>query len=65
MSNKLNEFRLSTTDSAIGGVCGGLAKYTGSPAWFIRMMFVESVLFLGIGILPYILLWIFVPNEGS
>lgn len=46
----------------IGGVCSGLANYFGwkDPLW-VRLGFVLSVLGFGIGILPYVILWIAVP----
>lgn len=55
--------RRSQRDRWIGGVCGGLATYTGTESWIWRLLFAISVLFAGFGILPYLLLWIFVPQE--
>ena len=59
----LNEFRLSTTNKWIGGVCGGLASLTNVPAWTWRILFLLTALLHGIGVLVYILLWIFVPIQ--
>lgn len=59
----LNRFRLSTTDKWIGGVCGGLAAQTNIPAWSWRILFLLMVLLHGVGLLIYILLWIFVPVQ--
>ena len=59
----LNQFRLSTTDKWIGGICGGLATLTSVPAWSWRILFVLTALLHGIGVLVYILLWIFVPVQ--
>jgi phage shock protein PspC (stress-responsive transcriptional regulator) len=47
--------------SWIGGVCGGLAYWLGIPAWLIRLAVTVAILFYGISLLPYILLWIFMP----
>jgi phage shock protein PspC (stress-responsive transcriptional regulator) len=58
------QLRRSSTDRWLGGVCGGLAKASGSEAWIWRLIFTASVLFAGIGILAYVLLWIFVPPEA-
>ncbi len=55
--------RRSLQDRWIGGVCGGLATYTGTESWIWRLLFAVSVLFAGFGVLPYILLWIFVPED--
>ena len=59
----LNQFRLSTTDKWIGGVCGGLAELTSIPAWSWRILFLLTALLHGFGALVYILLWIFVPVQ--
>lgn len=59
----LNQFRLSTTDKWIGGICGGLATLTSVPAWSWRILFLLTALLHGIGVLVYILLWIFVPVQ--
>jgi len=61
----VNRFRRSTNDRWIGGVCGGLAKLTGVDSWVWRLLFVISVFFAGFGILPYVLLWIFVPSDDQ
>ena len=60
----LNQFRLSTTDKWIGGICGGLATLTSVPAWSWRILFLLTALLHGIGVLVYILLWIFVPVQA-
>lgn len=59
----LNQFRLSTTDKWIGGICGGLATLTNVPAWSWRILFLMTALLHGIGVLVYILLWILVPVQ--
>ena len=57
-------FQRSTTDRWIGGVCGGLADLTDVPAWTWRILFVLTALIHGIGLIVYILLWIFVPVQN-
>ena len=59
----LNQLRRSLTDRWIGGVCGGLAEMTGIPTWSWRVLFVLAALLHGMGLVLYILLWIFVPLE--
>ncbi len=61
----LNQFRLSTTDKWIGGICGGLATLTSVPAWTWRILFLLTALLHGMGVLVYILLWIFVPVQAA
>jgi phage shock protein C len=57
----LHRLSLSTTDKVIGGVCGGLGAHTGLPSWAWRVIFCVSVFYFGIGLLFYLLLWIFIP----
>lgn len=52
----------SRNDKMIGGVCGGLAEYFDVDPTIIRILFVVG-LFMGAGILAYIVLWIVVPEE--
>ena len=59
----LNNFRRSSGDRWIGGVCGGLAHLTGIESWAWRLILTVLLLFGGTGALLYILLWIFVPAE--
>ena len=59
----VNNLCRSTSDSWIGGVCGGVALTTGVESWIWRLIFVVLFLFGGTGLLLYILLWIFVPSE--
>jgi phage shock protein C len=59
-------YRRSSTDYWLGGVCGGLGKASGIETWIWRLIVTCSVVFLfGIGIIPYVLLWIFVPLDTS
>lgn len=60
---KLDELKLSGDDNLISGVCGGLGEFTGIPSWLWRLLFVASVMFFGMGLIPYILLWVFMPEE--
>ena len=59
----LSRLRRSINDRWIGGVCGGLAELTGIPTWSWRILFVLTALLHGLGLLMYILLWIFVPVQ--
>ncbi len=60
-ASTLRQLRRSTRDRWIGGVSGGLADATGIPSWSWRILFVLTALLHGIGVIMYILLWIFVP----
>ena len=59
----LNKLRRSRSDRWIGGVCGGIALMSGVDSWIWRLIFAMLFLFGGIGIVIYVLLWIFVPEE--
>ncbi len=63
--NVFTRLRRSSNDRWIGGVCGGLAKVTGMESWVWRLLFVLTTFFAGFGILPYLLLWIFVPPDDQ
>lgn len=61
MENK--KFYLSSTDIRIGGVCGGLAEYFKIDSLLIRILFLFAFFAYGIGILPYIILWILADKK--
>jgi phage shock protein C len=61
ISNPMTRLGRSQYDRWFGGVCGGLAASTDVPAWAWRVLFVLLALLHGLGILLYILLWIFMP----
>ncbi len=55
----------SRTDRNFKGVCGGLAEYFGLDPILIRVLFVVSLFLGGIGLITYVLLWLFVPEEPN
>jgi len=59
----LNRFRRSRSDQWLGGVCAGIGRLTGMEAWIWRLIFVFMVCWAGVGVLAYLLMWIFVPLE--
>jgi phage shock protein PspC (stress-responsive transcriptional regulator) len=63
MPSTMNRLRRSRSDRWLGGVCGGVALLTGMESWVWRLAFALLFLFWGAGLLLYILLWIFVPDE--
>ena len=46
-------------------MCGGLGDQTGIPAWSWRILFVLAAFLHGVGVLMYVLLWIFVPVQAA
>jgi phage shock protein C len=59
----VNTFRRSRNDRWFGGVCGGIARSTGMESWAWRLLFAALFICAGVGLLLYVLLWIFVPSE--
>jgi phage shock protein C len=59
----VNNLRRSRSDQWIAGVCGGIAAASGIESWIWRLAFAVMALFGGTGVLLYILLWAFVPEE--
>ena len=52
----------SQTEMMIGGVCGGIAEELEIDPSIIRIIAV-ILLLAGIGLLPYIIMWIVLPSE--
>ncbi len=59
----MQQLKRSLTDRWIGGVAGGLSQATNIPTWAWRILFILTAFLHGLGILMYVLLWIFVPLE--
>jgi phage shock protein PspC (stress-responsive transcriptional regulator) len=59
----LHQLARSRSDRFIGGVCGGLGRHTDLPSWAWRLIFCLTLLYFGAGLLIYILLWLFLPQE--
>jgi len=47
----------------LGGVCSGLAEYFEMDVTVVRLLFAFTVIFMGVGIIPYIVLWIVLPRK--
>jgi phage shock protein C len=59
----LHQLARSSSDRLIGGVCGGLGAHTDLPSWAWRLIFCLTLLYFGLGIVIYLLLWLFLPQE--
>jgi phage shock protein C len=56
--------RTTRSDAWLAGVCGGVARYTGLDALLVRVLWIAAtVVFLGLGVLLYIILWMVSPGE--
>lgn len=63
MDQGVKKLLRSRTDRVISGVCGGLAAYFSIDPVITRIVFVLLAFADGIGVVVYILLWVFVPEE--
>jgi phage shock protein C len=63
LASEIGALRRSRTDRWLGGVCGGLGKASGMESWIWRLVFALFTVTFGFGLLIYVLLWIFVPEE--
>ena len=53
----------STTDTMLGGVCGGIAQTYNLDPSLVRILFVVATLLGFSGILLYLILWVVIPVE--
>lgn len=60
VSKKLTK---SQKDKKISGVCAGIAEYLGIDATIVRLIFALSVLFVGYGVMTYIVCLIMMPSK--
>ena len=59
----LNALRRSRADRWLAGVCGGVAAATGVESWVWRLLFAMLLFLGGAGLVIYVLLWLFVPED--
>lgn len=61
----MNEKRLVRVEEGkmIAGVCTGLARYLGVDVTVVRLLFALLTLFVGGGVLLYLILWLIMPME--
>ena len=48
----------------IAGICGGLAEYFNIDPTIVRLG-AAILLFTGMGLLPYLIAWIIIPDESK
>jgi phage shock protein C len=65
IGDPLRNFFRSKNDRWLGGVCGGLGDVTAVPSWFWRLLFALLAVCGGVGVVFYILMWIFVPERPA
>ncbi len=55
----------SRTERSIAGICGGLGAYFDADPTLIRLVMLLLILFGGLSIWAYIILWIVIPEEPA
>lgn len=55
--------RRNKVDSVLGGVCAGLGDWLGIGHGAMRVFFVLAIIFTGLPVLLYFLMWIFIPSD--
>ena len=53
----------STNNRVIGGVCAGVADFFGLDAKMVRIAWLVAVLFGGVGVLLYFILFFILPEQ--
>ncbi len=61
----IRKFRLMEREGWLGGVCAGIGYYFGIQTWIVRIVCFLIFVGTGVAIIPYILLWFFVPDVGT
>jgi phage shock protein PspC (stress-responsive transcriptional regulator) len=51
-------------NAKLAGVCGGLAEHFGLDPLVVRLLFVFAFIMWGVGIVPYIVLWLFMDDAA-
>ena len=57
--------RRSRKDRILAGVCGGLAEYFGFDTGIVRLLTLMLIIFGGLSIWVYIILWLIIPDEPA
>jgi phage shock protein PspC (stress-responsive transcriptional regulator) len=57
-----NQLMRSRDDRVIAGVAGGIAHHYGLDPTLVRVVWALTLLFGGLGLLAYVILWIVLPT---
>jgi phage shock protein C len=50
-------------NKVFGGVCSGLAEYFDMDTTVVRLLFAFGFFIMGVGLVPYIILWVVLPRK--
>jgi phage shock protein C len=56
---------LSRRDKKIAGVCAGFAEYLELDPTLVRLLWLMMALFVGWGVIAYLVAWIIMPREAE
>lgn len=62
-SDTRKRLRRNKIDGVFGGVCAGLGDYFEIDPIIVRIAYVLSILFFGVPLFIYFILWIFIPSD--
>lgn len=57
--------RRSRDNRSIAGICGGIGEFFGVDATLVRLLMLVAIIFGGLSIWAYIILWIVIPEEEA
>jgi phage shock protein PspC (stress-responsive transcriptional regulator) len=60
---RLRDLKRNETDAQLAGICSSISEHYDIPIWISRASFVLLGIADGIGVIIYIVLWIFMPSE--
>src|SRR5215469_3788054 len=59
------QLRRSADDKMLGGVAGGIARYSGADVTLVRVIIAALALLNGVGVALYVAAWLLIPEDGS
>jgi len=64
-SDGSRRLRRSIADRSIAGVCGGVAEFFGADVSLVRLLTLLLILFGGLSVWVYVILWIVIPEAQA
>jgi len=61
--NNMKRLTRPKNNKVIAGVCAGIANYFNIDPVLVRIIWLVLLLFLGIGLFAYLILWIIMPEK--
>lgn len=63
MENTKKIYR-NPNNKVVAGVCSGLGEYFSIDPVIVRLIWAASILFMGFGVLAYLVAWIIIPERN-